>query len=171
MSSDLPLASEFPPATREEWLKLVRAALKDRPYETLIAKTYDGLTIEPLYGRVSDAKPIVGRAPAAPWTLMQRVDHPDPAAANAQALEDLENGARGLTLICAGSLNANGYGIGGSAETLSRVLDGVHLDAGITIDFNVSPETRDIVRHYAALVKRRNIKPSAVAMLGSINPI
>jgi methylmalonyl-CoA mutase len=39
---------------------------------------------------------------------MQRVDHPDPAAANAQALEDLENGATGLTLVMAGSTNANG---------------------------------------------------------------
>ena len=76
---------------------------------------------------------------------MPRVDHPDPAAANAQALHDLENGATGLTLVCAGSLNANGYGIDGSAETLERVLDGVYLDAGIAIDFNVSPETRGIV--------------------------
>ena len=30
---------------------------------------------------------------------MQRVDHPDPAAANEQALHDLENGATGLTLV------------------------------------------------------------------------
>src|SRR5687768_2261720 len=139
MTEDLKLAAEFPPATREDWLKLVRAALKDRPYERLIAKTYDGIAIEPLYPRATDARPVAGRAPGAAWTLMQRVDHPDPAAANAQALHDLENGATGLMLVCAGSINANGYGIGGSAETLARVLDGVHLDAGITIDFNVSP--------------------------------
>jgi methylmalonyl-CoA mutase len=100
-----------------------------------------------------------------------RVDHPDPEAANAQALHELQNGANGLTLVCAGSLNANGYGIGGSAETLKRVLDGVFLDAGVTIDFNVSPETRDIVRHFAALVKSLGLDPSAVAMLGSINPL
>ena len=102
---------------------------------------------------------------------MARVDHPDPAAANAQALHDLENGATGLTLVCAGSINANGYGIDGSAETLARVLDGVFLDAGIVIDFNVSPETRGIVRHFAALVKQRNIAPAAVELRASINPI
>ena len=50
MTDDLPLAAEFPPASREDWLKLVRAALKDRPFERLIAKTYDGIPIEPLYG-------------------------------------------------------------------------------------------------------------------------
>ena len=43
MTDELPLAAEFPPATREDWLKLVRAALKDRPFERLIAKTYDGI--------------------------------------------------------------------------------------------------------------------------------
>ena len=33
---------------------------------------------------------------------MQRADHPDPAAANAQALDDLQNGATGLVLVFAG---------------------------------------------------------------------
>src|SRR5262249_33985604 len=111
MADDLSLAAEFPPATREDWLKLVRSALKDRPYEKLIARTYDGLSIEPLHARAADARPIAGHAPGAAWTVMQRVDHPDPAAANAEALHDLENGATGLTLVCAGSINANGNGI------------------------------------------------------------
>ena len=51
---------------------------------------------------------------------MQRVDHPDPAAANEQALHDLENGATGLTLVFAGSLNANGYGLDASADDAGR---------------------------------------------------
>jgi methylmalonyl-CoA mutase len=168
MTDQLPLAAEFPPATREDWLKLVRAALKDRPFERLIAKTYDGIPIEPLYPRGS-ARPVATRS--GPWAVQARVDHPDPAVANAEALHELENGATGLTLICAGSLNANGYGIGGSADTLRRVLEDIHLDAGVTIDFNVSPETRDIVRHFAALVKTLGIDASSVSMLGSINPL
>ena len=169
MADDLTLAAEFPPASREDWLKLVRAALKDRPYEKLIAHTYDGLAIEPLYARAAKAQPIAARS--GPWQVMSRVDHPDPAAANAEALHELENGANGLVLVCAGSLNANGYGIDGSAETLNRVLDGVYLDAGVTIDFNVSPATRNIVRHFAALVRSRKIAPASVDMRGSINPI
>ena len=51
------------------------------------------------------------------------------------------------------------------------MLDGVYLDAGVTIDFNVSPETRNIVRHFAALVRSRKIAPASVDMRGSINPI
>ncbi len=42
---------------------------------------------------------------------MQRVDHPDPAAAHAQAMDDLENGATGLNLIFSGSISANGFGL------------------------------------------------------------
>ena len=41
MSDELSLAAEFPSASREDWLKLVQTALKDRPFERLIAKTYD----------------------------------------------------------------------------------------------------------------------------------
>ncbi len=170
MSDDLKLGSEFPPATREQWLKLVRAALKDRPFESLIARTYDGLSIEPLHARAAHARPVAGRAAGRPWAVMQRVDHPDPAAANAEALHDLQNGATGLTLVCAGSINANGFGLDGSAAGLARALDGVRLD-GILIDFNVSAETRGIVRHFAALVKQRNISPAAVRMCASLNPI
>jgi methylmalonyl-CoA mutase len=102
---------------------------------------------------------------------MQRIDHPDVEQANAQALHDLENGATGLTLVMAGSINANGYGLDASAATVERVLDGVMLDAGITIDFNLSPPTRNALQHFAALVKHRKLDPAAVDLRASINPI
>ena len=112
MSDDLTLGAEFPAATREQWLKLVDGVLKGAPFDKkLVSRTYDGLRIEPLYRRAAGARPVAGRAPGAAWALMQRVDHPDPAAANAQALQDLENGANGLTLVFAGSVSANGYGL------------------------------------------------------------
>jgi methylmalonyl-CoA mutase len=172
MDEDLPLAAEFPPTSQAEWRKLVEAALKGASFEKrLTSQTYDGLRIEPLYPRAAGAKPIAGRTPGAPWKLMQRVDHPDPAAANAQALQDLENGANGLTLVMAGSINANGYGLDASATTLARVLEGVELDAGITIDFNLSPPTRSAVQHFAALVKSRKVSPASVDLRASINPI
>ena len=114
MTDDLSLAAEFPPASREDWLKLVRAALKDRPFERLIAKTYDGIAIEPLYA----GRPAPARSPArrGPWAVQARVDHPDPAVANAEALHELENGATGLTLVFAGSVGAYGYGLPGDAD-------------------------------------------------------
>ena len=93
-ADDLTLASEFPTATREAWLKLVDGVLKGAPRERLASKTADGVTIEPLYPRSGGAMPVAGRAAAASWQVMQRADHPDPAAANKQALVDLENGTR-----------------------------------------------------------------------------
>jgi methylmalonyl-CoA mutase len=168
----LPLAAEFPPTGEAEWRKLVEAALKGAPFDKrLVTRTYDGLRVEPLYARAVGAGVVVGRKPGTAWTVMQRIDHPDPKAANAQALQDLENGATGLTLVFAGSLNANGYGLDATPDTLARLLDGVALDAGITIDFNLSPPTRTAVQHFAAYVGKRKISPASVGMRASINPI
>ena len=50
-----PLAAEFPAGSREDWLKLVSAALKGAPFEKLTSRTYDELRIEPLYARDPNA--------------------------------------------------------------------------------------------------------------------
>src|SRR5580700_8711732 len=92
-------AAEFARATGDDWRKLVEAVLKGAPFARLESRTYDGLPIEPLYPRATEARTIAGRAAGTAWTIMQRVDHPDPALANAQALDDLQNGATGLTLV------------------------------------------------------------------------
>jgi methylmalonyl-CoA mutase len=166
----LPLAADFPRATHEDWRKLVDAVLKGAPFARLESTTYDGFRIEPLYERAAAAA-VAGRPAGAAWAVMQRVDHPDPAAANAQALDDLENGATGLVLVFAGSVSANGYGLDASAATLARVLDGIALDAGVAIDLNLSPATRHVVGDFAALVKSRGIDPASVDLRASINPI
>ena len=170
MTDELSLAAEFPPVTETEWRKLVEAALKGADFDKrLVSRTYDELRIEPLYPRAAGAKPVAGRRPGAAWSVMQRVDHPDPAAANAQALEDLENGATGLTLVMAGSTNANGYGLDPSPETLARVLEGVKLDAGIRIDFDQGPASLSVARHFAELVRAQNVRPDAVDIAAGID--
>jgi methylmalonyl-CoA mutase len=167
----LSLAGDFAPATRANWRKLVDAVLKGAPFERLESKTYDGLTIEPLYERDTSARAIAGRAPSQAWTILQRVDHPDPAAANAQALTDLENGSTGLILIFAESISANGFGLEPSAAALARVLDGIDLTAGIALDLNLSPSSRHIVGDLADLVKSKGVAPAKVDIRFSINPI
>src|SRR5215813_6461986 len=110
-TSDIfPLAAEFPAARREDWLKLVAAALKGAPFEKLTSRTHDDLRIAPLYGRDAGAAPIPGRAPGAPWQVLTRVDHPDAAAANAEARHEIANGATGLSLVFAGAVGSYGYG-------------------------------------------------------------
>ena len=159
MTDDLWLAAAFPPASREDWLELVRSALKERPFERLTTKTYDGIAMEPLYGRAAGARPIAARHGA--WAVQARVDHPDPAAANAEALHELANGATGLTLVFAGSIGAYSYGLPGDAASVARVLEGVHLDA-IAIELQTAEPTRDAADHVAALVKARSYAPNAV---------
>jgi len=171
-ADDLPLAAEFPAATREQWRQLVADVLKGAPFDQrLVAKTYDGLTIEPLYGRRAQARPIASRAPAAPWSVMQRVDHPDPAAANAEALHDLENGATGLSVIFAGATGAYGYGLAASEAAIARALEGIHLDAGIALDLDLGPHMQEAGRGLAALVKRRGLAPAATRIRFGFDPI
>jgi methylmalonyl-CoA mutase len=167
----VPLAADFPPGTREEWRKLVDGVLKGAPFARLETRTYDNLTIEPLYERAPTARAIAGGAPGAAWTLLQRVDHPDPAVANAQAREDLKNGASGLVLVLAGSVSANGFGLDASERTLQRALDGIDLGAGIAIDLNLSPATRGAVRVLCDLIRSRGLAPASVDLRTSINPI
>src|SRR3977135_1671574 len=97
-TDDLRLAADFPQASYDDWRKLVDGVLKGAPFAKLVGKTYDGLKIEPIYPR-AHAAPTAGLPAAAPWQIMQRIDHPDAADANAQALHDLENGATGLALV------------------------------------------------------------------------
>lgn len=170
-SEELRLAAEFPPATREAWLKLVDGVLKGAPFEKLTNKTYDGLKIEPIYRRATDARIIAGRGAAQPWQIMQRVDHPDAAQANAQALHDLENGATGLTLAFAGATGARGAGLPPTAEALKRALEDIYLDAGIGIEFEIGPQSRGAAVHFAELLKARGIAPANVEARFGFDPI
>jgi methylmalonyl-CoA mutase len=82
--------TDFPQATFEMW----RARVGD--IEKLVSHTADGIRIEPLYQQVNAAR--ADRATYGSWGILQRVDHPNAAKANGQALEDLENGATGLVI-------------------------------------------------------------------------
>jgi methylmalonyl-CoA mutase len=170
-ADDLPLASEFPAATREMWLKLVDGVLKGTPRERLSSKTADGLPIEPLYARESGAKPVAGRAAATAWQIMQRIDNPDPAEANKLALADLENGANGLTLVFAGANGAAGFGLDPSPEAIRRTLDGIYLDAGVGLEFQIGPQSREAPRHVLALLKEKGIAASACDIRFGFDPL
>ncbi|MBI3698897.1 MAG: methylmalonyl-CoA mutase small subunit [Afipia sp.] len=166
-----PLAVEFAPATRDDWRKLVDGVLKGASFERLVSKTYDDLKIEPIYERARDAHVIPGRAAAAPWQIMQRVDHPDAATANKQALDDLENGATGLAIIFAGANGARGFGLPPTKDALARVLNGVFLDAGIALEFEIGPQSRDMGQHLAEILAARKIAPTSVNVRFGFDPI
>ncbi len=162
-TDDLSFAADFAPATYDDWRKLVDGVLKGAPFEKLVGKTYDGLAVEPIYRRTANATPIAGRPAAAPWQVMQRIDHPDPAAANAQAIHDLENGASGLEIEFAGGPGARGFGLVDAApETLKRLFDGVVFDAGISIALHPVIGRGNAGESLAGLIEGQGVDPAKV---------
>ena len=153
--SVMALAAEFPQATRDEWLKLVEKALKGGSFEKrMIARTADGIRIEPLYTR---ADQLAGTQTAAPgtapfargfsaevaglgWSIEQMVVAGDAASANAAVLAELEGGASGVVLRLAAP-GQSGIAIS-SAVDFARLLSGVYLDfAPIVIDAGANAGT------------------------------
>ncbi|MDQ2749025.1 MAG: methylmalonyl-CoA mutase subunit beta [Actinomycetota bacterium] len=141
----LALAAEFPAATRETWRAMVTAVLArsgvaEDPEVALASRTYDGISIKPLY-TADDGPPLaaVGLPGVAPfvrgrtaelgagWDVRQRHADPDAGRTNAAVLADLTNGVISLWLV---------LGQGGIAITdLPAALDGVHLDlAPVVLD-------------------------------------
>lgn len=171
-TDDLRLAADFAPATYDDWRKLVDGVLKGAPFEKLVGKTYDGLKIDPIYPRAQGTAPIAGRPAAAPWQIMQRVDHPDAAATNAQALHDLENGATGLEIEFAGSPGARGFGVAdASRETLARLFDDVIFDAGIAIALNPVLGRENAGLNLADTIEGRGIDPAKVDVRFNYQPL
>jgi methylmalonyl-CoA mutase len=172
LESDMPVAHAFPPAAEAQWRKLVEGVLKGKSFETLVSKTYDDIAIAPLYPRPSEEAPRALRSTPGPWSVVQRIDHPDPVEANQQALIDLQNGASGLQLVFAGSGGDYGFGLPDASEqTISQVLDGVHLEAGINIELDLGAGTRDAAEKIARLVEARGIDAALTNIVFGLNPL
>ncbi len=169
--SKLPFAAAFPPIEEARWRELATAALKGAPFEKLIARTYDGAAIQPLYPRAAAAAVQPARAHAGAWTILGRVDATDPAQANALALTDLENGAAGLQIAFAGSEGACGFGVEASEAALARALDGVYLDAGAPIEVDAPGHGRDAALALAKLIDARKVDPKRTVVSFGLDPI
>jgi methylmalonyl-CoA mutase len=166
-----PTFTEFPPASREQWLALVSRVIKGAPLEErLMSKTCDGIAIAPLYERDSGARPVFGHRAGAPWRVIQRIDFPDPVAANAQARYDLANGATGLALVFAGAIGAYGFGLDGNTP-LARLLDGIALGAGVAIDLQPGPNAGHVARQLSDLVQKIGVSSTAADISFGFDPL
>ncbi|KJK43751.1 methylmalonyl-CoA mutase [Lentzea aerocolonigenes] len=125
--------NEFPAASREQWRAMVDAVLSKTgaSFESLVTKTYDGISLQPLY-TLDDALPPYALAPVKQgWDVRQRHTVPDPVA----LMNDLEGGVTSLWLAV-------------PASSLERLLDGVYLDlAPIVLDGDVEA-ARAMLRIY-----------------------
>lgn len=172
MDEDLALASEFPAADREAWAEAVARVLKGAdPERRLVGRTADGLRIEPIYPKSDDFPGNLAR-PAAPWGIVARVDHPEPADANALALADLEGGADGLALSLAGAPAARGFGLRAEeVGALDRALAAVRLDL-IALSIETAPFAgRPAAEMIAAFAARRGHAPQDLRVDFGLDPI
>jgi len=169
--AELSLARDFPPTDEAAWKELVKNALKGAPFSALTSETYDGIVLEPLYSRAQDTRPIAGRAPGLPWSVIQRIDHPDAKTANGQILDDLNNGANGITLVFEGAIGDHGYALSATGSAISAALDDVYLDAGIAVDLDFGLQSKEAAGLLATLVKARGLDPKTVALRFGLDPL
>lgn len=113
---------EFPSPTYDEWQQAAVASLKGRPFEKLVAPTYEGIFIQPLYRRedtaeIDAARTIPGAPPylrgasaasylARPWAIAQELALGSPEAFNRAARFDLERGQTTVNLLLDGPTRA-----------------------------------------------------------------
>ena len=168
---DLTLAGEFPAATRDDWLTLVQRVLKGAAVETLVARSYDGIGIGPLYEAAQGSEtPLAGRPGR--WRIAQRIDHPDSAMANRLALADLHGGADALALVFRGAPAARGFGVAADTlDALDRALAGVMLDL-VALRVETAPFLgRMTAALLTALVERRGWTPATLDIDFGLDPI
>ena len=127
-----------------------------------------GITVQPLYPRHETdlAQPWRARAD---WAVSQRLDHPDPEAANHLALLDLEGGAGALTLVAAESRSARGYGLADPAS-LVAALNEVEIDL-IGLRLDAGPHAPVFAQALAAIVSSRRLGSAGLDIDLGFDPI
>jgi len=161
---------DLPNADRQRWLALAEKALAGGSFEEkLVSHTDDGIRIEPLYDRSLTAEPLVRANPRSPWIVSQRIDDPDVGRAKAQALDDVAQGATGLSLVFEGAPNAFGYGLPRTAKALETVLDGVPLNR-VQVRIDAHPWSRAVADWLVAFLGKRRSDPSKLNLSFGIDP-
>lgn len=194
MSTELPLAREFPPATYDQWRSgvdkvlakgkdLSPADLAERFERDLVTRLYDGIDVAPLYTAAdidlsSDEQhpgffpflrngSLLGGSRGG-WDVRQpvAVDPENLGAAALEALDQLERGASSLFLRAP----PQGADVGriDSAE-LDTVLRDVYLDL-ITVSLDASLGSAAPVAFFE-LCESRDIPPEGVRAVLGLDPI
>lgn len=163
------LPEDFLSFDEKAWLEAVDRALKGAPRSRLTGRTADGLEIQPLYRQRSDVRPLATRKAQKPWEIIQRIELPNLAAANAQILEDLKDGADGIEVVLATSAISGGQGVRvDDLSGMEQLLDGVLLDL-IRLRFGAGHETSSVVTMMLAYAERKGIDPAKLKISGGLD--
>ena len=170
MTPDLLSQADFPPVDEALWRAMAAKALRGADFETtLVSRTDDGIRVEPLHARSQEPQPISRVDKHAGWRIVQRVDDPDPVRARAQALEDVKNGADGLSIVFEGAPNAFGYGLPATQEALAATLDDVPLGR-LDLRVDTHPTSRITAEWLVAYLSARRADPARMHLSFGIDP-
>lgn len=105
------LFAEFDAATHDDWVEAARASLRGKSLESLVARSYEGIDIQPLpHADTADAgipaDSLPGRFPylrgtsyrAQPWLIANTIDIAEPREFNLALKEALPNGQTAITI-------------------------------------------------------------------------
>lgn len=133
----------FAATDRAAWLSLVGKALKGADFErALVSLTDDGIALQPLYDRLTDAVPLGRCQPLLAWTISQRMDDPDGPRALRQLAEDLDNQASGISLVAADGVSSFGLGLAASDDPAGFSARLAATIAGRPISVRLEPAER-----------------------------
>ncbi|HTV71995.1 MAG TPA: methylmalonyl-CoA mutase family protein [Rhizobiaceae bacterium] len=161
--------TKFPELGQSDWRKLAEKALAGASFDALVSRTDDGIGIDPHASRAKGATAWTRGNPAERWIITQRVDDPDPTRANRQALEDIEGGATGLSLVFEGAPNAFGYGLPADPDSLRKVLEGIQFTK-THLRIDVHPSSRASVDWLVAALTAKRIDPTKLSLAFGIDP-
>jgi methylmalonyl-CoA mutase len=172
MPSELNITQDFPPADKDAWRGKAEKDLKGVPLDKLVARTPEGLDIEPLYTRGDaippDARGFPGLPPfvrgrkaveraARGWSVCQEHDHPGVEASAAAINADLGRGATALWLRLGLSQGTRILTVG----DLSHLLDGVDL-AEVPVHLDAGPDALPVAAAFVAVAGGRGVAPDAL---------
>jgi methylmalonyl-CoA mutase len=164
------LAAPFPTPSAEDWQRLVGKALKGVSRDSLRSATREGVPVEPVYRQAREARPLFARPSEGAWQVVQRIDNPDPAEANAQARRELERGVTGLALVPEGAPGAEGFGMPSGRDALGRVLDGIDLGR-IHVRVEPHPDGPGTALDLAQLLGEHGLDPARADVAFGLDPI
>ncbi len=160
----------FATFTEADWRKAAEASLRGGAFDRLVSRTSDAIALQPLYPRRDGPRALRGEGGA--WRALARLDHPDAAAANEQALDDLANGADGLQVAFAGAGGAYGFGLGKfDSAALHRAFEGVRFDGSLRIELDLGAEAVSQATGFASLVERSGANPETLDLAFGLDPI
>ncbi len=190
------LLTEFSPPSYEEWREEAERALKGKPLDKLVTRTYDGIDVQPIYRQADvDGLPhqdsLPGFAPflrgteaqPQPWGICQELPYSTAAEFNGAVRYDLERGQTAVHLrvdratqlgqdpdeAAVGDVGAGGVSVA-TVDDLATALDGIDLEQ-TALFFGASSAAVPTAALLFALAKRQGRNPGKLQGSLEMDPL